>query len=343
MMRWLGGVCVTLTVLAWYNGLDGYFWAIVVALTGVSATWWALSPPDRAVPDGFYSQPRRFLLTGAASGMGLHLATKLAEQGHQVCVADVNTKALSNLWRSRCNKDLLCESLDVRDPQAWDRVLSSCIDKWGGLDVVMNVAGCLAPHAIQDASIDEIDMQIDVNTKGVMYGTRAAARMMMAQPLGGHIVNVSSMAATGVVSGVTAYAASKFACRGFSLAASKDLIGTGVCVSCFMPDAVQTPMVNLQLACGSDGAMAFSGQILSLEEVERCVIDHILLKRPVETWLSARAKVARFGDIFNASRAVLWAEAYMKRVGMRRQSELRARAQTIPSSTANARNSRRGT
>ena len=96
--------------------------------------------------------------------------------------------------------------------------------------------------ARQHATTTEIDLQIDVNLKGVVYGTRAAAQIMSTQPREsdtskqrGHIVNFSSMGGMATVSGVTLYAASKFAVRGFSLAASKDLADCGVAVTCLMP------------------------------------------------------------------------------------------------------------
>ena len=154
----------------------------------------------------------------------------------------------------------------------------------------------------------EIDLQVDVNIKGVAHGTRAAALSMLSRNRGrhggvGHIVNFSSMGGLATVSGVTLYAASKFAVRGFSLAADKDLREEGLAVSVFMPDAVQTPMVDLQLS--HDGAaMAFSGDILSLHQVEDCIMNDVLPLRPAETWLSSRARLARFGDIFGSSRAV---------------------------------------
>ena len=143
---------------------------------------------------------------------------------------------------------------------------------------------------------------------------------------GGHIINFSSMGGLATVSGVTLYAASKFAVRGFSLAASKDLScgprAQQVAVSVFMPDAVQTPMVDLQLE-HDDGAMAFSGDILSLSQVERCILHEVLPNRPVETWLSSRARLARFGDIFGSSRAVALAEWSMKRAGRARQRQIK--------------------
>lgn len=287
----------------------------------------ALSSPDRKVPADYFLRERRFLLTGCASGMGRHLARALLERGHKVCATDVDEKGLlaayDDYTQKRC-ANLLVQRLDVRDPEAWVKVVSLCEETWGGVDVAMNIAGVLAPHRVQDATTSEINLQIDVNVKGVVFGTKAVSALMAKQQEGGQIINFSSMAAIGVVSGVTIYHASKFAVRGFSLAAAKDLADLGVCVTCFLPDAVQTPMVDLQLNF-DEGAMAFSGDILSLAEMEDCIINHAITERPVEIWLSSRARLARFGDILGASRVVLLAEACMKHKGRKRQSAILGR------------------
>ena len=222
---------------------------------------------------------------------------------------------------------VLVRKLNVTNPENWSEVMDLCVEKWGGLDVVFNIAGVLCPHKIQDVTLKEINLQLDVNIKGVVLGTRAAAKCFLSMkddislPLHrhrGHIINFSSMGGLATVSGVTLYAASKFAVRGFSSACSKDLADSNIAVTCFMPDAVQTPMVDLQLNF-DEASMAFSGDILSLEEVEDCILNKVLIERPVEQWLSSRANVARFGDIFGASRAVALAEWFMRRKGAQRQ------------------------
>ena len=300
----------------------------------VTTVIWLLSEPSRKVRKGYYKdRPRRFLITGCASGMGKHLAEVLAAQGHFVCAADVRYKDIDIEGATPFK-------LDVTKPKDWEKATNWCESEWGGLDVVMNVAGCLAPHRIQDATISEINLQIDVNVKGVIFGTKYGAALMERQRSnededdfhGGHIVNFSSMAAVGVVSGVTIYAASKFACRGFSLAANKDLYPrSGIAVTCFMPDAVQTPMVDLQLHF-EEAAMAFSGSILTVEDVEKSILGEVLLYRPAEVWLSQRKRLARFGAIFGSSRAVLWAEDAMKAKGMKRQDAILSDRQTKRSS-----------
>jgi hypothetical protein len=72
-----------------------------------------------------------------------------------------------------------------------------------------------------------------------------------------------------------------------------------------------------------ESAMAFSGDILSLQQVEHAIINHVLIERPVEYWLSSRARLARFGDIFGASRAVAIAEWLMKRSGIIKQNNIK--------------------
>lgn len=321
----------SVTALIGGAGLSSVALASFVSASFASCAW-LLSPPSRRVPSSYYKKrPRRFFLTGCASGMGRHLALCLLKRGHFVCATDINENALVEAFSeftSDSSSRVIVQRLDVRSADQWQAALASCANAWGGLDCVMNIAGCLCPNKIQNATVGEIDIQIDVNVKGVVFGTKYGAEIMQNQAErkdfhGGHIINFSSMAATGTVSGVTLYAASKFACRGFSLAASKDLFDeTGVAVTCFMPDAVQTPMVDMQLHY-DDAAMAFSGDILTLKDVENCILGRVIQERPVEVWLSSRARVARFGDIFGASRAVQMAERIMKSIGRRRQKRIK--------------------
>ena len=270
-------------------------------------------------------------MTGSASGMSQRLTQYFLDHGHYVCATDVRIDELKRQHEhNKYDGRLLVQKLDVCNPEDWDHCISKVLTTFGNIDLHFNIAGVLMPHKIQDATVREINLQIDVNVKGVVFGTRAIAKAMQnrtvggqvggqvggrqvgGQQVGGHIVNFSSMGGLATVSGVTLYACSKFAVRGFSMACSKDLAEHGIAVTCFMPDAVQTPMVDLQLQM-EESAMAFSGEILSLDQVEEAIVKEVILQRPVEFWLSSRARLARFGDIFGASRAVALAEWGMKR------------------------------
>ena len=132
----------------------------------------------------------------------------LLKQGHYVCATDINMRGLDEAFGaffSSSHRDrLLVRELDVREPEQWQALVQQLVVQWGGLDVLMNIAGYLMPQKIQDASLREIDLHIDINVKGVVLGTKAASEVMLSQDAsGGHIINVASMAAVATVSGVT--------------------------------------------------------------------------------------------------------------------------------------------
>src|SRR5262245_31488632 len=126
-------------------------------------------------------EPRSFVLTGCAGGIGQVLAKTLLERGHRVFATDVRLDALeaaaeAGAWpRERTH----LAALDVRTAAAWEAALDDAEHRLGGFDVLMNVAGYLRPGQVHQDDAAEVDRHIDINTKGVIYGTRAAARRMI--------------------------------------------------------------------------------------------------------------------------------------------------------------------
>ena len=91
------------------------------------------------------------------------------------------------------------------------------LPRGGRIDVLMNVAGIIAPGKVHEITADRMLSHLDVNARGVMLGTQAAARQMVRQGQG-HIINIASLAGLAPIPGIAPYTASKFAVRGFSLA-----------------------------------------------------------------------------------------------------------------------------
>lgn len=174
----------------------------------------------------------KVLVTGAASGIGLKLSEALLAQGHTVVATDIRADAAVGFALT---------PLDVRDHRAWQRLLQEHRD----LDALCNVAGVLRPGWVCEAAPEDVALQLDVNVKGLMYGTQAAARVMRARGHG-RIVNVASFAGIFPTPGILVYSASKFAVRGYSLAAAAELAEYGVQVSVVCPAGVDTPMLDLQ-------------------------------------------------------------------------------------------------
>lgn len=264
---------------------------------------------------------RTFLVTGAASGIGRELVLALLARGERVCACDINGAALAALQASAAAGQLRVEALDVRDPGAWNRLVDAVVSDWGGLDVLCNVAGVLRDNWVRDDTPADVDFHFDINVKGVIFGMQAALRHMLPRRQG-HILNIASMAALSPVPGLGLYSASKFAVRSYSLAAAMELAEQGIAVTTICPDAVQTPMLDIQKG-KEQAALTFSGlRALTPAEVVQAMLD-ALETRPMEVVLPGwRGVTAKFANAFPAMghRAV----GLLRKVGRRRQGELRA-------------------
>ncbi|HEY0975356.1 MAG TPA: SDR family oxidoreductase [Solimonas sp.] len=270
-------------------------------------------------------QDQVHLVTGAASGIGAHLARELLARGARVCAVDINVEAMEALRALAPAERLMIERLDVRDPAQWQALIAKLRIHWGRLDVLMNVAGVLRLAYIDAFTADDVHLQLDINTKGVMFGTQAAARAMLEQGRG-HIINVASLAGIAPVPGLALYSASKFAVRGFTLAAAFELREKNIKVTAVCPDAVQTPMLDIQVD-REEAALTFSGSRspLTVEDIGRAIFDRALTKAPLEIMLpTTRGVMAKFGSAFPSSSLGLF--GFLRRIGRKRQLERQQRA-----------------
>jgi len=213
------------------------------------------------------------IVTGAASGIARELVTQLATAGHQVVATDVDAPSLQHAKQAFAWPDshVSVERLDVTDPSQWQAVVNQTVQRYGQLDALVNVAGILRAEYVTQLKPESVALTLDVNVKGVILGTQAAAAVMVPRQAG-RIINLASMAALAPVPGIAVYSASKFAVRGFSLAAAQELAPHGVHVSVLCPDAVDTPMVDYQLH-HAEAALTFSGpRILTTAEVAQAIV-----------------------------------------------------------------------
>lgn len=225
-------------------------------------------------------------ITGSASGVGLHLSDVFLNRGARVVATDVDLEGLRRAARARDwpSERLLAKRLDVTDPEAWETVYRELISRWERLDLMLNVAGVIHPVWLAQARARDVDRHIDVNFKGVAYGSQIAARHMLEQQRG-HIVNMASLAGIAPVPGIGLYSASKFAVRAYSLALAEELRSSGVAVTVLCPDAIETPMLFAQENY-EEAALTFSGgRTLTVHDIEDVLFRRILPKRPLEVTL----------------------------------------------------------
>lgn len=241
-----------------------------------------------------------YFLTGCASGMARHLTDVLCKRGDRVYATDLNYDALRETAQSLGWPEdrVRIAALNVTDAAAWEQVFGDAVAAWGGIDVAMNIAGLLLASWAHESPIREIDAQVDVNVKGVIFGTRTAARHMITRGKG-HIINIASIAGVTPVPGLSVYAATKHAVRAYSLSAAMELRPKGVYVTAICPATVQTPMLDNQVK--NDAAeLFFSGwRILTLKDIEDAVLRRALTRRPLEVHVPrAKLKMVQLMGVF---------------------------------------------
>ncbi|MCB0502978.1 MAG: SDR family oxidoreductase [Bacteroidetes bacterium] len=218
------------------------------------------------------------LITGAANGIGKALTQRFLEKGATVYACDIDTAHLDEHFGQSSN--CIIQSLDVSNNESWASVFKD-LKK---IDYLLNVAGVIRPGYITETVVDAIDLQIDVNLKGTIYGTQWAAEKMKGTG-GGHIINFASMAGIAPIAGISIYTASKFGVRGFSLAMVQELKAHNIKVSVICPDAVDTHMLDDQMNSQA-AAMTFStNKILTVEEIADAVLKEAIQNEKPEVWI----------------------------------------------------------
>lgn len=137
------------------------------------------------------------VVTGAASGIGRALATRLAEEGMRVALADVEGLALEAARRAlaEAGHDVIGVVADVGLADAVDALAERVVEAFGGVHVVCNNAGVFAGGLSWEAPLSDYEWVLRVNTWGVIHGIRSFVPRMLAQDEPGHVVNTASMAA----------------------------------------------------------------------------------------------------------------------------------------------------
>jgi 3alpha(or 20beta)-hydroxysteroid dehydrogenase len=179
------------------------------------------------------------LITGGARGQGAAEGRLFTDAGATVVLADVLDEP-----GERTAGELGAEylHLDVTSEDEWDKVVAHVVDRHGRLDVLVNNAGILRGSQLVNQTLDEWNLVMAVNQTGVFLGMRAGARAMIAAGNGGSIVNISSLAGLEGVFGSTAYSATKWAVRGMTKVAAKELGRYGIRVNSVHPGLIATDM-----------------------------------------------------------------------------------------------------
>lgn len=204
------------------------------------------------------------LITGAAQGIGKETAIVLAREGALVVVSDINDLLGEQVANEIGGKSIYIH-LDVANESDWKQAISSIIDLFGKLNILVNNAGItgfqegFGPQDPEYASLDSWRKVHAVNSDGTFLGCKYAIQAMKASE-SGSIINISSRSGLVGIPGASAYAASKASVRNHTKTVALYCCQQGYSIRCnsIHPAAILTPMWEPMLGTGPDREIRIS-------------------------------------------------------------------------------------
>ena len=185
------------------------------------------------------------VITGASSGIGRSTAIMLARRGAIIVAASRTLSALQSLEVEirESGGTILSVQTDVAFKEDVRRLVTTALQQFGKIDIVVCNAGVYLRHPVRDSSLEEYERCMAVNFYGSVHLVLAVLPHMLGRK-SGHIVVVSSVDGKKGLPLDAPYVASKFALVGFTDVLRQELRGTGVHASTVLPGRVDTPMIG---------------------------------------------------------------------------------------------------
>jgi 3-oxoacyl-[acyl-carrier protein] reductase len=184
------------------------------------------------------------VITGGAQGLGFAIAQRFVAEGARVVLGDVNLEATEVAAKQLGGADRAAAvRCDVTSADDVDALVAAAVDRFGGLDIMVNNAGITRDATMRKMTEEQFDQVIAVHLKGTWNGLKAAAAIMRENKRG-TIVNMSSISGKVGMIGQTNYSAAKAGIVGMTKAASKELAHLGVRVNAIQPGLIRSAMTE---------------------------------------------------------------------------------------------------
>lgn len=183
--------------------------------------------------------PRSALITGGSSGIGLAIARALQEDGYELTLA---SRRAERIEAAADELGALGIAADVSNEEDCARLVDAHRERYGGLDVLVNSAGIGIAGKIEDQPAKHVDLQLDVNLRGLLVVTRLALPLLKESK--GHVINLASIAGTQPTPVLAVYGATKAAVLALTRSLNAELEADGVRCTALAPAFVDTPMAS---------------------------------------------------------------------------------------------------
>jgi NAD(P)-dependent dehydrogenase (short-subunit alcohol dehydrogenase family) len=211
---------------------------------------------------------KKTFVTGAAMGIGQEVALRLASEGSDLALVDINLEGLAETARQAAalGVEVVTIKTDVASSVSVKAAVDRALAKFGHIDFLVNVAGVGILNEFMDVPESDWDRTIDINVKGTFLTCQMLGKHMMERRQG-RIVNMASIA--GKTGGETAipYCASKGAVVVLTQSVSRALAPYGINVNAVCPGLVWTPMWRVTATWTGEHSPAFRDQGLTPEQV----------------------------------------------------------------------------
>jgi meso-butanediol dehydrogenase / (S,S)-butanediol dehydrogenase / diacetyl reductase len=192
------------------------------------------------------ARTRTAVITGGARGIGRGIALRLASDGLDIAVADLESmhaeaEGVADEVRAAGRRATVID-VDVSDAQQVDAMVAATVAELGRLDVMVANAGVAQVAPLLEVTPEQFDWLMSINLRGVFLCYTAAARQMIDQGDGGKIIGAASIAAHKGFAMLGHYSASKWGVRGLTQAAAQEWAPHGITVNAYCPGIVGTKM-----------------------------------------------------------------------------------------------------
>jgi 3-oxoacyl-[acyl-carrier protein] reductase len=233
------------------------------------------------------------VITGASSGIGRATALALADRGARLSLLARSVTELSEVAKeagkrgSGATRYFAC---DVRDETAVDHAISSTLEWFGRIDILVNSAGLSLNGPVDGYSLEDWRTVVDTNLTGTFLTCRAVLPAMKRQ--GGQIINISSGAGRNGIKEMAAYCAAKFGVIGFTESLALEVRNQNIRVSVLLPGSVATGFSTVakredapgQAPVDAGGGPRAIGYSMTAEEVASVIV--AMLTQVPQAWMS---------------------------------------------------------